>query len=1304
MASYYSNPSDYGQSYGEFDPQSIPYPHPVNFPPPPVHNPAMFPPPPGQFFVPNLNNFQTQYYGDQGIQRQMSQSDNNPQGLGQMSGNNNAYHNNQMKQDRRNQNPNSARGYRPQSARGQGHRGGHNQGYRGNPSQGYREGQTSGYEWENGQGYERGQGYRRGQRHEKLQGHRLERGQRSEKYGSVKERDQPLKQNKEESGKVKDNADKENEKQSENEKLYQEKSSKDQNLEEEKADVKEKKIKSYKSDQDFFEKNFAAFSSKEADNPKSSIKNERKRQQGNKGAERPKSAQERSEKSQNQYRDYRHSPRENKPNSDYRGNKYDSRDDNRENKQSQKKRENRQEQRNSPRDYPSQYDSNKRHDRYDDDKYRADYPSQYDSNKRHDRYDNDKYRASAKDILIRKIENSASERKTANKISNKSDSLISRRDAEAKFRDIEEDRSRKDSESVSEYSDHDSGKWTSQDNLSVNEKERKNTSSYNNYRATGNQGQQPYYKGQKKPRVFRTSSGKVDESQRALLIEQLTMGTYECMVCCETIRGQNAVWSCNGCYHIFHLRCIKTWARSPTARVEGSDNGWRCPACQTTTEKFPNQYRCFCGKVRDPEWNRMETPHSCGEVCRKIRSINCKHNCNILCHPGPCPPCNAVVPRHCLCGKTSQSTKCSSVEVFRCSSVCDKQLNCGKHFCKAVCHDGQCEPCQEVIKQECYGSHETREITCGSSESFTDSFCCGKTCSKKLNCGNHECKEVCHEGPCQSCLLLPEVIKTCPCGARDLKDLGSTPRQSCLDPIPTCGNKCGKPLKCGPSKKPHICERKCHEGPCGPCDLTTEMTCRCTKFKKEFPCTEVMKLPDRVFLCERKCNKLRSCQRHKCGQHCCVSEDHPCSLICGKKLPCGLHKCEELCHRGKCPPCLMASFDELTCRCGAEIMYPPIPCGTKPPECKQICSRVHSCDHEIHHRCHSDENCPPCTFLTEKWCMGKHELRKNIACHRDNISCGLPCNKVLPCQQHKCTKVCHSGPCQTEGEKCKQPCQIKRENCDHPCANPCHYGNPCPANPCKAKVKIKCSCGNREATVSCQSLDSPEFKSMQTLATPLGSGQSVDISHLTSQKKARKQKVLECDADCALIERNRRLALALEIKNPDLQAKLGSPSYSEFLRDFTKKNLHIVSSVEKSFNDLVQNAKKAKQAYRSHSFPSMNRDQRRLIHELAECYGCETQSYDYEPNKNVVATAYKDKCWLPTVTLTAYVQREMHPKAPTPIPHRHNETEIRESALAAKQSFEVLKDKPIETVQRSNNSKDKASGSKVIDYFDFSTQ
>lgn len=54
----------------------------------------------------------------------------------------------------------------------------------------------------------------------------------------------------------------------------------------------------------------------------------------------------------------------------------------------------------------------------------------------------------------------------------------------------------------------------------------------------------------------------------------------------------------------------------------------------------------------------------------------------------------------------------------------------------------------------------------------------------------------------------------------------------------------------------------------------------------------------------------------------------------------------------------------------------------------------------------------------------------------------------------------------------------------------------------------------------------------------------------------------------------------------------------------------------------------SKQPSRSYAFPSMNREQRRAVHELAEAYGCETQSYDYEPNKNVVATAHRQVIFL----------------------------------------------------------------------------
>ena len=104
------------------------------------------------------------------------------------------------------------------------------------------------------------------------------------------------------------------------------------------------------------------------------------------------------------------------------------------------------------------------------------------------------------------------------------------------------------------------------------------------------------------------------------------------------------------------------------------------------------------------------------------------------------------------------------------------------------------------------------------------------------------------------------------------------------------------------------------------------------------------------------------------------------------------------------------------------------------------------------------------------------------------------------------------------------------------------------------------------------------------------------------------------------------------------------------MKDFVKKNLNFAKGVEKAFIDLVTTAQNVKYSYfrlnfnlyfattfhfvfvfrrqgphksRSHSFASMKDFQRKFVHELAEAFGCTTQSYDEEPNRNVVATAVK---------------------------------------------------------------------------------
>lgn len=752
-----------------------------------------------------------------------------------------------------------------------------------------------------------------------------------------------------------------------------------------------------------------------------------------------------------------------------------------------------------------------------------------------------------------------------------------------------------------------------------------------------------------------------NETQTGCLIEQLSEEKYECMVCCDIVRAMAPVWSCQSCYHVFHLNCIKKWARSPASQADDSAEGWRCPACQNVALKHPSTYTCFCGKVTNPEWQRSEIPHSCGDMCGKKRSgEDCKHPCNILCHPGPCPQCPAFVTKSCICGKTSQPVRCGQGSVLRCDSVCGLMLNCGKHTCAQVCHSGNCEPCQIQVDQVCYCGVSSRKVLCGTDKDGFDGtghFSCEKVCTKVLDCKAHQCQQLCHRGPCQPCPRSPSLVKSCPCGQTPLSkllELGESERTTCTDPIPSCGKTCSKPLACGSSDMIHLCDQLCHEGRCGPCSLTSSVQCRCGAKFKEVPCATIFKEDQLIFTCERRCNKKRSCGRHKCGELCCVATEHKCLLICGYKLNCGLHRCQEPCHRGNCEPCWQSSFDELTCHCGLTVLYPPIPCGTKPPECKNTCTRRHECDHPVFHNCHSEDKCPPCTYLTQKWCMGNHEQRSNIPCHLQDISCGLTCNKDLPCEMHRCRRICHRGECLGEAT-CQQPCVRPRPDCGHPCAAPCHKGSSCPGTTCTAKVSLQCDCGRRKETVVCaEAASSYQRYAAIAVASKLSDmqlGDSMDMGLLLS-KKEMKQTKLECDEECATLERNRRLAEALHIDPSSDPFNARSTSvYSDSLKEDARKDINFVTKVEDEIRNLIEITNKGKQAKRTYTFQPMNREHRRVIHELAEVYKLESISYDSEPKRSVSITAQKGVAVCPNSSLSSIIKRETTARAPPPIAH-----------------------------------------------------
>ncbi|KNC98401.1 uncharacterized protein SPPG_09346 [Spizellomyces punctatus DAOM BR117] len=47
----------------------------------------------------------------------------------------------------------------------------------------------------------------------------------------------------------------------------------------------------------------------------------------------------------------------------------------------------------------------------------------------------------------------------------------------------------------------------------------------------------------------------------ASLIDGLTKGDYECMICYDIVRARDAVWSCHICFAVFHLKCVSKWGR-----------------------------------------------------------------------------------------------------------------------------------------------------------------------------------------------------------------------------------------------------------------------------------------------------------------------------------------------------------------------------------------------------------------------------------------------------------------------------------------------------------------------------------------------------------------------------------------------------------------------------------------------------------------------------------------------------------------------------------------------------------------------
>jgi transcriptional repressor NF-X1 len=606
-----------------------------------------------------------------------------------------------------------------------------------------------------------------------------------------------------------------------------------------------------------------------------------------------------------------------------------------------------------------------------------------------------------------------------------------------------------------------------------------------------------------------------------------------------------------------------------------------------------------------------------------------------LCHPGSCPECPANRKIECFCGKKDFVIRCSDkIDSKSCGEICGKKLNCGKHTCDSICHEGDCKPCPITSKQKCYCGKEEGIKPCLNTVTQKENgedrtFSCKKVCGKKLKCGNHTCELPCHSGSCHSCHYSVSNVKTCPCGKSKL----GKERKSCLDAIPTCDNQCKKKLPCGI----HSCSKKCHLGDCGHCVELIGMSCRCGSTSSKIPCALTYLDPSDPFveklkeeykiqfpiLCDKVCNTTKNCVRHKCKTVCCPSKhsefdvqgNHICHQTCGRKLNCGKHSCDLPCHGLNCQPCAHIIRHRLVCKCGKTHIDPPQHCGVKLPQCDHPCSIKRKCGHAVKHNCHEKGECPPCVELIDKECSGQHQLVK-VPCCATQISCGNSCDKPLGCGMHKCNRVCHNGECigsevNLKEKGCGQNCD-KVLPCKHLCNEKCHPLKLECETECQQKVKITCECKHMSEIIDCGTAKNlvesryPELKYSASAYPPL----------------------IDCNSECRLLARNQKLAEAFNI---DL-VKHDLPAYSKFITNMAKRNPKFLDEVEEIFSNFLKDKTTAK-----YYFAPMSSEKRSFIWELSQFYNFEYSSVDKKPYKSaVIVKTQKSK--LPAIRLSVVLK------------------------------------------------------------------
>ncbi|KAI9752929.1 MAG: 37S ribosomal protein S23 mitochondrial [Chaenotheca gracillima] len=176
------------------------------------------------------------------------------------------------------------------------------------------------------------------------------------------------------------------------------------------------------------------------------------------------------------------------------------------------------------------------------------------------------------------------------------------------------------------------------------------------------------------------------------------------------------------------------------------------------------------------------------------------------------------------------------------------------------------------------------------------------------------------------------------------------------------------------------------------------------------------------------------------------------------------------------------------------------------------------------------------------------------------------------------------GECEDANGSCQQECGKAKKACGHPCEDRCHAPYACrEEKPCQRKILITCDCQHLKQEIRCNASKNDE---------------------------GNKAKTLKCDDECARLERNRKLALALEI-DPETHKDNHIP-YSEETLNYFRQNSKWAQTQERLFRVFAMDDEEKRLR-----FKPMPPPQRAFLHALAEDYGLDSESMDPEPHRHI---------------------------------------------------------------------------------------